>query len=115
MTQDDQKKLDNLKEKENAMSMFDLTAEAAFVVGNVEPDEKAVGALLKSPAVSYIRDLGKMMEQDPNYLAFHDRSVALRIQNLLSRQGIFWDDEVFERQFLKLVNQAVVRLKYIEK
>ncbi len=97
------------------MSMFDLTMEESFGVNPVAPDEKAVSALLKPPAISYIRDLRKTIDDDPNFLTFHDRSVSLRIQALLSKQGIFWDDEIFERQFLKVVTEAIERLKKTEK
>jgi hypothetical protein len=95
--------------------MFDLTSEYSFGANRVEPDERAVSALLKQPALSYIRDLRQTIEQDPNYLAFHDRSVSLRVQNLLSRQGIFWETDVFEDQFPKLVTEAFARLKSIER
>ncbi len=96
------------------VSMFDLTSEGSFSVSRVEPDERAVTALLKPPALSYLRDLRRTIDDDPNFLSFHDRSVSLKIQNLLSRQGIFWDDEVFERQFLRVVNEAIERLRRVE-
>jgi hypothetical protein len=96
------------------MSMFDLTSETAFGLSRVEPDERAVSALLKQPALSYIRDLRDTMEQDPNFLTFHDRSVSLKVQSLLSRQGIFWDTDVFEMQFPKVVIEAVARLRDTE-
>jgi hypothetical protein len=102
-------------EKGKSMSMFDLTAEWTFDAGYIEPDERAVGALLKPPAISYIRDLSWTLEHDPNYLSFHDRSVGLKIQSLLSKQGIFWDDEIFEKQFLKIVTAAITRLRNQEK
>ena len=95
--------------------MFDLTVEGSFGTNSIEPDERAVTALLKPPALSYIRDLRKTIDEDPNFLTFHDRSVSLKIQNLLSKQGIFWDDEIFERQFLKVVTEAVARLRVSEK
>jgi len=97
------------------MSMFDLTTENSFGVSRSEPDERAVIALLKQPALSYIRDLQQTIDQDPNFLAFHDRSVSLKIQNLLSRQGIFWDTDVFEDQFPLLVTEAVARVKRLER
>lgn len=97
------------------MSMFNLTSESAFGLNRVEPDERAVTALLKPPALSYIRDLRKTIDEDPNFLTFHDRSVSLKIQNFLSKQGIFWDDDVFEKQFLRVVMEAVARLKSFEK
>lgn len=97
------------------MSMFDLTSEGSFRANPVEPDERAVTALLRPPAVSYIRDLRRTIDEDPNFLSFHDRSVSLKIQNLLSKQGIFWDDEVFEKQFLRVVMEAIERLRKSEK
>ncbi len=96
------------------MSMFDLTSEGSFGANPVEPDERAVLALLKPPALSYIRDLRRTIEEDPNFLTFHDRSVSLKIQDLLSKQGIYWDDEIFEKQFLKVVTEAITRLKKTE-
>jgi hypothetical protein len=101
--------------RRDTMSMFDLTSENAFGVNRDEPDERAVTTLLKQPALSYIRDLRQTIDQDPNFLAFHDRSVSVRIQNLLSRQGIFWDTDVFENQFPKLVAEALVRLRSFER
>ncbi len=92
------------------MSLFDLTSESTFGLKRVEPYEKAVSALLKPPAISYIRDLRDSIQQDPGYLTFYDRSVSLKVQNLLSRQGIFWDSDVFETQFPKVVIEAVARL-----
>jgi len=103
------------RKRTETMSMFDLTSESSFGLSRVEADERAVTALLKQPALSYIRDLQQTIDLDPNFLAFHDRSVSLKIQNFLSRQGIFWDTEVFENQFPKLVNEAVARVKKLEK
>lgn len=96
------------------MSMFDLTSDGSFGTAPVEPDERAVSALLRPPAVSYLRDLQRTIEEDPNFLTFHDRSVSLKIQNLLSKQGIFWDDEIFEKQFPRIVTEAIARLKKSE-
>ncbi len=97
------------------MGMFDLTVERAFDKDHIEADERAVAALLKPQAISYIRDLSETINKDPSFLTFHDRSVSLKIQSLLSRQGIFWDEEVFERRFLRVVMGAVTQLRYLEK
>jgi hypothetical protein len=104
-----------LREGGRTMSMFDLTSEGTFGMSPIEPDEKAISALLRAPALSYIRELRQTIDQDPNFLAFHDRSVGLKVQSLLSKEGIFWDQEVFEKQFLKLVTEAVQRLRTSEK
>ncbi len=97
------------------MNVFDLTTERAFMPTRVEPDESAVSALLNPPALSYLRDLRRTIDEDPIFLVFHEKSVSLRLQNLLSRQGIVWSDERFDRQFLSLVMEAVSRLRRIEK
>jgi hypothetical protein len=60
--------------------------------------------------ITSIRDLRDTMEQDLNFLSFHDRSASVKVQTLLSRQGIFWDTDVFEMQFPKVVIEAVARL-----
>ena len=79
------------------------------------PDEKAVVALLSQPGLSYTRELRQAIDRDPNFLAFHDQSVGLKVQNLLSQQGIFWDEEIFEKQYMGVVTEAVSRLRGIEK
>ena len=93
------------------MIMLDVTVKAASGTIGIEPDEKAVMALLTPPALSYITELGQLIERDPLFLTFHDGSVGLKIQSLLSRQGIYWGEEVFERQFLNLVTEAIARSK----
>ena len=97
------------------MSMFDLTVEGAFGMSQTEPTEKAVSALLKTPALPYIRELRRTIEQDPAYLAFHDRSVGLKVQSFLSKEGIYWDQEIFEKRFLNIVMEAVERERTSEK
>ena len=97
------------------MKNFDAPAENNFDKSRVAPDEKAVMALLKPPALSYTRELRRSLDKDPNFLAFHDQSIGLKVQNLLTQQGIFWDQEVFEKEFMRVVMEAVVRLKGIEK
>lgn len=97
------------------MSMFDLTTERAFTSSRVEPDEKAVSALLNPHALPYLRDLRRTIDQDPIFLVFHEKSVSLRVQNLLTRQGIVWNDDRFETQFLGVVMEAVSRLRNLER
>ena len=97
------------------MSMFNLTSENAFGSNHIAPDEQAVTALLKQPALSYIRNLRKTIDEDPNFLTFHDRSVSAKIQNFLTKQGILRDDDEYERQFLKVVMEALTRVRSLEK
>ena len=101
--------------EEDLMSMFDLTAERAFVPTRIEPDETAVSALLKPPALPYLRELRRTIDQDPIYLTFHDKSVGLRVQSLLDKQGIVWSDDRFETQFMSVVTEAIQRLRSSER
>ncbi len=87
-----------------------MTSSDTFGLKRIEPYEKAVTALLNPPAISYIRDLRDSIERDPGYLSFYDRSVSVKVQSLLSRQGIFWDSDVFETQCPRVVIEAVARL-----
>ncbi len=96
------------------MSMFNLTEERAFQSMPHEPEELAISALLKPPALSYLRDLQRSIDKDPYYLTYFDRSVSIRIQSLLSKQGIYWDDEIFEKQFLQIVSEALKRLRTLD-
>lgn len=97
------------------MSMFDLTTVRAFKSGAVEPDEEAVSALLHPHSLPYLRDLRRTIDQDPIFLVFHEKSVSLRVQNLLSRQGISYSDDSFENQVLDVVMEAVSRLRNLER
>ena len=97
------------------MSMFDLTTERAFAPARIEPDETAVSALLKPQALPYLRELRRTIDQDPIYLAFHDKSVGLRVQNLLNKEGIVWNDDTFDRQFMSVVMEAIERLRTSER
>jgi hypothetical protein len=80
-----------------------------------ESNEKAVSALLKTPALPYIRELRRTIDKDPGYLAFHEQSVALKVQNFLSKEGIYWDQEVFEKEFQDIVMEAIKRERTSEK
>ena len=96
------------------MTKFDSTTDSVFGI-STQRDEKAVLALLKSPALSYTRELRQAIDKDPNFLAFHNSTISLKIQELLSKQGIYWDQEVCEKQFTRVVIEAVTRLRGIEK
>ncbi len=97
------------------MSMFDLTTERAFAPARIEPDAPAVSALLTPQSLPYLRELRRTIDQDPIYLAFHDKSVGLRVQNLLNKEGIVWNDDTFDKQFMSVVTEAIERLRSHER
>ena len=96
------------------MKNLDVRSNSDSDVNHIAPDEKAVTALLRQPALSYTRELRQEIDRDPNFLTFHDQSVGLKVQTLLSQQGIFWDEEIFEKQYMRVVIEAVHRLRGIE-
>ena len=96
------------------MNKFDAPSDSNLSHSRDATDEKAVIALLKAPALSYTRELRQAIDKDPNFLAFHDQSIGLIVQNLLSKQGIFWDQEVFEKEYMTVVNEAVIRVRCLD-
>ncbi len=79
-----------------------------------EANEKVM-QLLKPPVLSYIRELGRIVDQDPNYLTFHSGSVVLRVKSLLSQYQPerSWNES--DRQVIGVVKEAIVRLRSFEK
>jgi len=80
-----------------------------------EQNSEKVIQLLKPPAISYIRELSKIVREDPEYLTYHSASVTLRVKSLLSLQdaGVDWTDS--DPQVMGLVREAIVRLRSFEK
>ena len=80
-----------------------------------EQNSEKVIQLLKPPAISYIRELSKIVREDPEYLTFHSASVTLRVKSLLSLQdmGEDWSDS--DRQIMGLVKEAIISLRSFEK
>jgi hypothetical protein len=99
----------------DSMSVLDFTADGVFGNGRIGPAENAVNALLKQPALSYTRGLRRSIEEYPNFMTFYGQSVGLEVHNILTNEGICWDDDVFEKEFLKVVMEAITRLRSKEK
>lgn len=71
--------------------------------------------LLKPPALSYIRELSKVVEQDPEYLFFHSGSISLRLKSLLKGNEIGQTVLSSDRQTIVAVREAIIRLQSFEK
>ncbi|HLA69053.1 MAG TPA: hypothetical protein VJN65_05050 [Bacteroidota bacterium] len=80
-----------------------------------EQNSEKVIQLLKPPALSYIRELSRIVNEDPEYLTFHSASVTLRVKSLLALQdaGEDWSDS--DRQVMGLIKEAIIRLRSFEK
>lgn len=77
-----------------------------------QADERVI-QLLKPPTLFYIRELSKIIDQDPEYLTFHSGSVSLRVKTLLGPEDKEWN--VPDRQVVSIVKEAIVRLRSFEK
>ncbi len=78
-------------------------------------DEKSVMILLQSPALAYMRDLRRTLDTDPQYLAAHSDGVRSKVTEFLSNGGIYWDNDIFDREWERIVKEAVIRLRNIER
>lgn len=101
-----------MKGKQN---MFDTMLQWETGLVEAQSDRRAINALMKHPALSYMRSLRRLMDEDPDYLIFHNSSIRQRVRTFLSNQGICWDDAVLEREFRNVVMEAVTLLRGIEK
>ncbi len=101
--------------KDQGMDRLDMPPERNPNQSQTPPNERAVLAMLKPPALSYTRELRQAIDEDPNFLAFHDQSIGLKVQKFLSKEGIFWDEEVYEREVMKVVTEAVTRVRSLDK
>jgi hypothetical protein len=96
-------------------NMFDTTLEWETGLVEAKSDTRAVNALMKQPALSYMRSLRRLMDEDPDYLVFHESMIGRRIQSFLANQGISWNNSVGEREFRNVVTEVVTLLRSIEK
>jgi len=104
----------SLADSSNFSSMKTLTLSPLVMVKKQEPEDEKILQLLKPPTLTYIRELSKIVDQDPEYLTFHSGSVALRVKSLLAQHASAgWD--LPERQVIRVVKQAIVRLRSFEK
>lgn len=95
--------------------MFDTRIHTGFRFDETRRDSKAVNALLKQPALCYLRTLRRLTDEDPDYLIFHEPYVRLRIRAFLHHEGIFWDVDTLEREFRRVLADSMTILRSIEK
>ena len=81
------------------------------IISGESPNEKVVMLLLKPPALPYTRELRKKLDKDPEFMKLHAHSVSIKMYQLLSKSGVFWDQEILERECENIVKEAVTRLK----
>ncbi len=95
--------------------MGDATLQLEIDLHDVRSKERAITALLNLPALTFMRDLRRMIDEDPSCLISLDRGIRRKIQALLSDQGIFWDEAVLEKQLVWIVGEVVELLRKVER
>ena len=76
--------------------------------------EKAIGVFFQPQGLEYTRLMRSVLDRDPEYLKTHRELVTQGVQEVLANSGIFWDAESLRERALKLVWEAVVRLRCVE-
>jgi len=72
--------------------------------------EIAVDRLLKPPAVDYLRTLKTLTTNDPNYVAANRVDIGNILHGFLAGEGIHWAQEIFEREWPEILNEAITQL-----
>lgn len=76
--------------------------------------ESIIRQLLRPPGLQYIREMSKTLDRDPEYLQFHSASVTIQIEEILSKDNRRYPP-ITEAMVPKIVREAVVRLRSVEK
>jgi hypothetical protein len=78
-----------------------------------EIGERIVRQLLQPQGVRYLLEVSRILDKDPDYLQFHSASVSMKVNELLS--GSARSEQVSEHNVAKIVREAVVRLRSVER
>ncbi len=83
------------------------------VMDQDEIGEQIVRQLLRPPGVQYLREVRRILEEDPDYLQFHSASVSAKLNEILARSAAH--EQVSEHNVAKIVREAVIRLRSVER
>ncbi len=81
----------------------------------IEGFDEAVGVFFRRPGLDYVRQLRSALDRDPEYLKSHRDAVVHGVTELLRNDGISWDENAVKEKATKLVWEAVVRLRCVER
>jgi len=76
--------------------------------------EQTIRQLLKPPGLQYLREMSRVLDRDPDYLQFHSASVSVKVNELLSKSSP-GGGSVSEHEVAKVIREAVIRLRSVEK
>jgi hypothetical protein len=80
----------------------------------IEGFENAVGIFFRRPGLDYVRQVRRALDSDPEFLKSHRDDVTYGVKRVLRAGGISWDEDVLTESAIKLVWEAVVRLRCVE-
>jgi hypothetical protein len=75
--------------------------------------ERIIRHLLQPIGVQYLKEVGRILERDPDYLQFHSASVSMRVNEILSQAGS--REVVTDRNVASILWEAVIRLRSVER
>ncbi len=73
--------------------------------------ERVIDQLLKPPAVEYVRSLMALIQKDPDYVNANRVDVGNIIRGFLDGAGFFWHEEISEKEWPAIVQDAIARLE----
>lgn len=68
---------------------------------------KAAEALLKPPALRYIRSLQRNLDRNPQYLELHKEDIGNILIGFLSGLGFHWTREIFDREWPGILQESL--------
>ena len=77
--------------------------------------ENAVKSLLQPPHREFILTLRHKLDEDPEYLFFHEASVGIKIQSMLKRSGIDWDARTMNYYWARVLRVAFEKMTGINR
>ena len=87
-----------------------------YITGVMEQNEfgeSIIRQLLQPSGVRYLKEVSRILEEDPDYLQFHSASVSMKVNELLARAS--HPGQVSEHNVAKIVREAVIRLRSVER
>ena len=62
-----------------------------------------------------MREMSRVLDRDPDYLQFHSASISVKVNELLSKSGPGGGGSVSEHEVARIIREAVIRLRSVEK
>jgi hypothetical protein len=73
--------------------------------------QRAVSYLLQPPAVDYLHALQGKIKADSAYLSSNHEDIANILEGFLSGGGFHWSQDIFEREWPGILEEALHKLE----